>query len=158
MDPETVFKKYSKQIYVTALSCLKNKSDAENVLQDVFVKLLSSNRSFESEEHLRHWLIKVAVNLSKNTLRSNWFRSSVPIDDCFELPGGDLPDPALLDVRGAVMKLDKTLRLPVILYYYDGLDSSQCASVLGVSESAFRVRLHRAREKLRTILGDDYDY
>ena len=158
MDPETVFRKYSKQIYVTALSCLKNPGEAENVMQDVFVKLLSTDRVFESEEHLRHWLIKVTVNLCRNIFRSPWFGSSVPLDDCFSAVGEREVDPALLDVRGAVMRLDKNLRLPVILYYYDGFDTKQCAGLLGISESALKVRLHRAREKLRSILGDDYDY
>lgn len=158
MDPETVFKKYSKQIYVTALSCLKNPADAENVLQDVFVKLLSSKREFESEEHLRHWLIKVAVNLCRNVFRSPWFSSSVPVEECFDLSGEDGSDPALIDVRCAVMRLDKNLRLPVILYYYDGFSVKQCAGLLGISESALKVRLMRAREKLKSILGDDYDY
>ncbi|MBQ9545482.1 MAG: sigma-70 family RNA polymerase sigma factor [Clostridia bacterium] len=158
MDPETVFKKYSKQIYVTALSCLKNPWEAENVMQDVFVKLLSLKKDFESEEHLRRWLIKVAVNLCRNVFRSPWFSPSVPVEDCFKLQGEHDADPALLDVRNAVMKLDKNLRLPVVLYYYDGFDVKQCAQILGVSEGALKARLFRAREKLKSMLGDDYDY
>ena len=159
MDHETAFRKYSRQIFVTALGYLKDRSEAENVLQDVFVKLLTCRREFESDEHLRNWLLKVAVNLSKNILRSPRFRRT----DSLEWESAETAVPqadraAVLDVRNAVLSLEPTYRLPVLLFYYDGLGAKDAARVMGISENAFKVRLHRAREMLRTVLGDDYDY
>ncbi len=159
MNDEDVFKKYSRQIYVTALTYVKNRSDAEDILQDVFVKFLSEKRPFESEEHAKNWLLKVAVNRAKNILRSSWFRKT---DGWEEQASLSHPDPAqaqtlALDLRDAVMRLPEKYRLAVVLYYYDSLSVRDAALVAGVSEEAFRLRLHRARLQLRTILGECYD-
>ena len=158
MKSDDVFRKHSRQIYVTALTYVKNRSDAEDILQDVFVAFLSQNRAFESEEHLRNWLLKVTVNRSKNVLRSPWRkRCEWPEEDFAEEK--DLSEEATraLDVRRAVMRLPEKLRLAVILYYYDQLSAKDAARVAGISESAFKVRLHRGREALREILGEDYE-
>jgi len=155
---EEVFKKYSKQVYITALAYLKDHSDAEDVLQDVFVKYVSSSKTFESEEYLKNWLLKVTVNCAKNKLRVPWRRRSAEL-------GEELPDPddsigsraRELDVRNAVMSLSEKYRMALILFYYDSLSVAKGAAVLGISEQAFKVRLFRAREQIKNILGEDYE-
>jgi RNA polymerase sigma-70 factor (ECF subfamily) len=155
---EDVFKKYSKQVYITALAYLKNHSDSEDVLQDVFVKYISSNKSFESEEHLKNWLLKVTVNCAKNKLRLPWRKKNAELSEELCDPCDKIGSRAReLDVRNAVMSLSEKYRVVLILFYYDGLSIAKGASVLGISEEAFKLRLFRAREQSKNILGEDYE-
>ena len=82
---EGAVERYGDTVFRLAYSYLKNRADAEDVMQTVMLKLFEYDKEFESEAHLKHWLLRVSVNESRKLLRSFWRRVSVPLDDWREL-------------------------------------------------------------------------
>ena len=140
---------YGNAILRCAYSYLHNMADAEEVLQDTLLKLLTAAPNFESEEHKKAWLLRVAANLSKNRIEYNALRTSDELSD--ELAEEGRED--LSFVWDAVRQLPVQYREAVHLFYYEGLSTRQIASVLDRSEETLRSELHRGREKLKLLLG-----
>lgn len=151
---EIILKNYSEMIYRLALSLLKNRSDAEDVFQEVFLRLVKKNPVFESEEHCRAWLIRVTVNCCKNVRRCAWFRRTVPLEDA---PVFDTPEEA--DVCSAVFELPPKYRVVIHLYYYQDMPVKQISEALHLKESTVTSQLCRARallkQKLKGEFGDE---
>lgn len=146
--------KYAAMVYRAALSCVKNKADAEDIMQDVFLKLMKAPDDFNDEEHLRRWLLRCAVNAGKDILSSAWYRKTTPLDALCE--AGEEPD---WDERGLydmLMRLPKQCRIVCYMHYYEGYSTPEIASILGVSASTVRVQLMKARKKLRIELEGEY--
>lgn len=141
---------YGDTIYRVAYHALRNRADAEDVMQTVLMKLLEQKKEFESEEHLKHWLLRVAVNESRRELRSFWRRNHVPLEEWRDGPA--LEDPDREDMFRAVMKLDTKYRLTVYLYYYEGCTVTEVAAALRAKPSTVQTWLLRARERLRREL------
>ena len=143
---------YTNMLYRVAFSRTQNKSDAEDVVQEVFLRYLRSNIRFSNEEHRKTWLLKVTVNCSKSLLTSSWFRRTEPLDE-------DIPveNPELLEVYPAVQSLPVKYRTVVHLYYFEDLSVKQIASILDIGESSVKTQLHRARAMLRERLQGEYD-
>lgn len=144
-------KKYIDMVFRVALNYLKNRSDAEDICQNVFLKLLTQKKPFDSEEHIRSWLIRVTINECKNVLRSPWHRRE-SIDD---------HTPKLVftkDGRGemfyAVMELPVHYRVPLYLHYYEGYSTQEIAKILSVPKNTVCTRLRRARLLLREQLEE----
>lgn len=120
-----------------AYHALKNRADAEDVMQTTLLRLLEHRQPFESEEHMKHWLLRVAVNESRKLLRSFWRRHAVPLDEWRDAPV--FQDPAQSELFQAVMALDAKYRLTIYLYYYEGCSVSETAAalaLLGISVGA----------------------
>ena len=145
---------YGNAILRCAYSYLHNMADAEEVLQDTLLKLLTAAPNFESEEHKKAWLLRVAANLSKNRIEYNALRTSDELSD--ELAEEGRED--LSFVWDAVRQLPVQYREAVHLFYYEGLSTRQIASVLDRSEATIRSDLHRGREQLKRILKEAYDF
>ena len=145
---------YGNAILRCAYSYLHNMADAEEVLQDTLPKLLTAAPNFESEEHKKAWLLRVAANLSKNRIEYNALRTSDELSD--ELAEEGRED--LSFVWDAVRQLPVQYREAVHLFYYEGLSTRQIASVLDRSEATIRSDLHRGREQLKRILKEAYDF
>ena len=142
---------YGDTIYRVALHALKNPADAEDVMQTVLLKLFEEKKSFESEEHRKHWLLRVTVNESRRLLRSFWRRTTVPLEEWRDSPA--LEDPARAEVLRAVMGLEAKYRLTVYLYYYEGCTVAEVAAALRANPSTVQTWLLRARERLRRELS-----
>ena len=142
---------YGDTIYRVALHALKNPADAEDVMQTVLLKLFEEKKSFESEEHRKHWLLRVAVNESRKLMRSFWRRTTVPLEEWRDSPA--LEDPARAEVLRAVMGLEAKYRLTVYLYYYEGCTVAEVAAALRANPSTVQTWLLRARERLRRELS-----
>ena len=142
---------YGDTIYRVALHALKNPADAEDVMQTVLLKLFEEKKSFESEEHRKHWLLRVAVNESRRLMRSFWRRTTVPLEEWQDSPA--LEDPARAEVLRAVMGLETKYRLTVYLYYYEGCTVAEVATALRANPSTVQTWLLRARERLRRELS-----
>ena len=97
-------RRYIDTVFRVALNYLRNPADAEDVTQTVFEKLLREKKTFESDEHVRNWLIRVAVNECKKLLRSPW-RKEEPIEDYLTAVRFDTP--AHSELYRAVMELPK---------------------------------------------------
>lgn len=148
---EDAARRYANSIYRTACHTLGDFTEAEDVTQTVLIRLYQHWGSFESEEHLRHWIFRVAVNESRKVLRSPWRKKMIPLeewDDTVEEPtqGGELLE--------EVMRLERKYRLPVYLYYYEGFSVKEIAKILQTVPSTVQTRLQRAREKLKIALSD----
>ena len=141
--------KYIDTVFRVALHYTKNPADAEDIVQNTFLKLYQQQKDFQSEEHIRAWLIRVAVNEGKKHLRSPW-RSHVPYEEY--AASLHFPAPEQREVWEEVMALPRKYRLPIYLHYYEGYPISLIAQLHNTTEGAITMRLHRARTQLRTIL------
>ena len=144
---------YGDTVYRVAYHALGNPSDAEDVMQIVLLRLYEYKKEFESEEHMKHWLLRVAVNESRKVLRSFWRRASVPLEEWRDTAAPE--DPARAEVLEAVMALEPKYRLAVYLYYYEGLSVAEAAAVLRANVSTVQTWLLRARARLRKELTEE---
>lgn len=154
-DIEDIYRRYVDMLYRVAYSFMKNSADAEDMVQETFIRLLRSGTSFASEQHEKAWLIVTVSNLCKSALRSPWQRRT-GLDDMAEPPAAAdaTPDETL----EAVLALPEDYKLPVYLFYYEGYPTAEIARMLGVAPATVRSRLNRARKKLKlTLGGDTYD-
>lgn len=154
-DLDTLFVTYGDMVYRLALVRTRSAADAEDVVQEVFLRCLKNNPTFESAEHQKAWLIKVTVNCSKSLLGSAFRRHSVPEDAAGELAANaEEPDSTVYD---AVMRLPEKYRTAIHLYYYESYSVKEIASVMRTTESTVKSWLHRARGLLKDALGGDYE-
>ena len=147
--------KYIDTVFRVALNYLRNPSDAEDVTQNVFEKLLRERKPFESEAHIKHWLIRVTVNECKHLLRSPW-RKTESFEDYARTLTFD--SPARSDLFYAVMDLPKKYRLPIYLYYYEGYSTKEIAAIMKIPNGTVCTNLKRGRELLKTQLQEVEEY
>ena len=142
---EAVYSKYSDMLYRIALSHLLNKQDAEDAVHDVFIKYMNSVFSFFSEEHEKAWFIRVTVNHCHDMARKRKIRSHAPLEEAihvFEEAGSG-------EITRQVLELEDIYKTPILLHYYEGYSVEETARILRISVSAVKMRLSRAREKLK---------
>ena len=145
--------RYSDTVFRAAMHNCSCTADAEDVVQDVFEKLLCYNGRFESEEHLKAWLLRVTVNRCRDLARLTWNRRTEGFTrEHADIPAPDTFDADIWEVVGA---LPPDLRIPVHLFYVEGYATEEIARITGCRPSTVRTRLHRAREQLRNMLEDD---
>lgn len=147
-----IAEKYIDTVYRAVYSYCKNKSDAEDAVQNTFIKLLRTDIEFNSEEHIKRWLIKVAVNECKNVWKSFWRRNIVSFDDLDSEPEYTHPDKQ--DISSEIIKLPKKYSMVIHLYYYEGYNVKEIAEIMNITESNVQVRLLRARKKLEEFLRE----
>lgn len=151
---EMILTRFGDSILRYAYTYLHNMSDAEEVLQDTLVQFLKTAPEFESENHEKAWLLRVAANLSKNRIRYNKLRETDELND--ELAAEERED--LSFVWEAVKSLPVKYREVIHLFYHEGYQTAQIAKVLGRNESTVRSDLRRGREKLKEVLKGEYDF
>ncbi len=150
----TIVEENSKRVFLIALSFTKNKSDAEDIMQDVFLKLWKHNKSFESKEHLTKWLTVVTSNESKNLLRRISRRKETDLEDISN--DFTFSSEESRNIFDTVMALPPKLALVIHLFYYEDMSVRDIADTLGISEGAVKTRLNRGREKLKIMLKGEY--
>lgn len=154
---ESVLQKYSKMLYRLAYVRTKNRADAEDLLQEVFLRFLKSNIQFNDDEHCKAWLIRTTINYSKNLLTSAWFRKTVFQEDGLE-NYANVAEKGKSDIFYAVLELPAKYRVIVHLYYYEDLSVAEISTMLNRKESTVKTQLYRARELLKKKLKGDYGY
>lgn len=147
-------RRYIDTVFRVALNYLRSPADAEDVTQTVFEKLLREKKVFENEEHIRAWLIRVAVNECKKQLRSPWRRVE-PLEDYLTAVAFD--NPAHSDLYRAVMELPKKYRMAIYLHYYEGYSTQEIASLLRIPKNTVCSHLKRGRELLKLQLQEADD-
>lgn len=144
-----IIEKYFNMVYKLALSQMKSKSKADDITQEVFLRFIKQNKSFENEEHIKAWLIRVTLNCCKSLFSSAWFKKTVPLteidDNIFEMP-------EISEVYFAVLDLPKKYKAVIHLFYYEDLSVTQISKYLGIKESTVKSQLHRGREILKEKL------
>lgn len=142
---------YRDMVYRIALNRLRNPADAEDVMQDVLLKLYLHKGGFADEQNAKHWLIRVTLNRCTSLWRSPW-KKSVPIDElCRDLTFTDSKDSELFL---AVMALPEAHRTILYLFYYEDLTVKEIADLMGLKVTAVTSRLHRARKRLKYDLTE----
>lgn len=137
-----------------AYNYLHNMADAEEILQETLLKMLTSAPNFESEEHKKGWLLRVAANLSKNRLEYNALRAYDELSEDLAEEGRE----DLSFVWEAVKDLPTQFREVIHLHYYEGYSTEEIALILGRNPSTVRSDLRRGREKLKSALKEAYDF
>ena len=148
---EECYEKYKDPVYQTALAYLKNKSDAEDIMQETFLKRYHYRFCFPDSDQEKAWLLRVAINACKNLLKSSDRLKCVSLEETiiFENTEEHM-------VTEAVMELETKYRMPIHLYYVEGYSVQEISNILNISKSSVRTRLFRARKMLKTILGKEF--
>lgn len=141
--------KFQPTVFRVAYSLVKSCADAEDITQEAFLRLYKSSEQFKSDENVKAWLIRVAINISKNHLTSAWTRRKTQLPEEPALEKDE--DYALLE---ALNRLDKSYRAVIYLHYYEGYSVSEISRLLGISESNVKARLKRGRDRLKKYLSE----
>lgn len=152
---EQVVQKYYQTVASVCVMHIKSKQDAEDCFQNTFLKLYQKSPDFNSESHLKAWLIRVAINECTNLRRKNRFTVSltyVDSDDAISLPDNDSND-----ISWALVRLEDKYRDVLYLKYCEQYKSQEIAEILGKSPNTVRTLIKRGKEKLKKIYGGDYD-
>lgn len=148
---EEIVDRCGTKMFRVAAAVLHSKEEAEDAVQDAFVKLVEKRPRFESPEHELAWLIRVTVNICKNYLRSPWRKATVPLTDDYPTETENERDSMEL-----LASLPPKYRSVVHLLYYDGYSVKETARILHATESAVRKRHSRACAMLRDTLKGEY--
>ena len=142
---------YMDMIFRLAFGYLKSRADADDVTQTVLLRLYKTDKAFESDAHVKNWLLRVTVNECKKFLRSPWRRT-----EDFEAYAETLSfdEPRYAGLFEAIMALDQKCRAAVVLHYCEGYSISEISALLRVPTGTVGTRLKRAREKLKLYLSD----
>lgn len=137
-------------VYRIAFARTKNTHDAEDIMQDVFLRYIKSNPFFENAEHEKAWFIRVTINRTNSLFSSSWFRKTTSLKDNLSVNMDEKSE-----VYYAVMALPKDMRTVIHLYYYEDYAVREIADLLHKSESYVKSILMRARSKLKTLLEEE---
>ena len=141
-------------VFAAAYAMVKNKEDAEDIAQEVFISYVKAKPAFESAEHEKAWLLRVTINRCKSFFRSAWQRKTTGLED-------DFPDtpftPDETAVVEAVNRLPKKYRQVIYLYYIEGYATGEIAAILEMPQNTVLSQLARARKLLKTALKGEFD-
>jgi RNA polymerase sigma-70 factor (ECF subfamily) len=159
-DLDALYRTWSDLLFRVALSHLQNREDAQDAVQDVFLKYLRVAPRFRDDEHAKAWLLRVTVNTCRDQLRRRTVRTYLPLEEIAELVA-DESSASEEAVQGVARILRQLSELPeknrtvLILHALEGLSVEEVAATLGLSQSAVKMRLSRGREQLRNLMKED---
>ncbi|MBQ8575701.1 MAG: RNA polymerase sigma factor [Clostridia bacterium] len=145
------FKQFTDTVYRIALHNTVNFSDAEDVTQEVFVKLLETNKAFRDSEHLKAWLIRVTINLCRDKMKKS--NRETLVENVFSFRSGE----EKTDIFEAVKALPENYRNTIYLHYYEGYTAKEISKILDTKENTVLSWLNRGREALRKELDGGFD-
>lgn len=143
---------YGDMLFRLCMVILCNKEDAEDAVQDTFLKYLSKRPDFQNAEHEKAWLIRVATNASRDKRRSFFFKSRVSLDEVADCAGS----PAQSRVLEQVLCLPVRYKTVLYLHYIEGYRLKEIADMVGISEGAAKTALCRGRKRLKLELREEY--
>lgn len=155
IQTEILIERYKDSLFAAAFNICRNAADADDVVQESFIQYHTKIREFESEEHIRAWLLRTAINRAKNVNRAFRRRAGAPLEDYEETLAFETPQAeSLFD---EVMKLPEKYRIALHLFYYEDYSVKEIAEILGVTQGNVKVRLSRGRAMLKEALKEDWD-
>lgn len=152
---EELVEQYQNNLFAVAFNVCKNAQDAEDVVQDTFLRYYTMKKEFDSEQHIRAWLIRVAINKAKNCNRTFWRRNKCSLEEYMETLTFETPESE--NLFETVMKLPEKYRIVIHLFYYEDYTVHEIAEILNLSESNVKVRLSRGRALLKEVLKEEWD-
>ena len=151
MDFEVVVRKYADSVLSACIMRLKNEADADDCFQNTFLKLYTNPPEFREEEHIKAWLLRVAINECKNFIRDN--RKTVPLDSVPPVVQPNSDD--FRDISWALMRLEPEYREVLYLYYVEQYKVKEIAGILDKNHNTVKTMLSRGRKKIKKIYGGD---
>ncbi len=152
-DIESAFQRNADAMYRLALARLCNDADAQDVVQDVFVSFLSTAPVFESGDHERAWFLRATVNRCNDLFRRNQVRQAVPLEEALGVAAQD--HSGVKELMELLKRIPEIYKDTVILHCLEGYSLEETANILGISLSAAKMRLSRAREALRALREEE---
>ena len=152
---EDAFQKYGDRVFSAAFSICRNREDADDVVQDTFLRYHIKNLQYMDETHLKAWLLRVAINRAKDITAAFWRRNRVSWEAYMEEL--EFTQPEDRSLFRAVMALPEKYRLVLHLYYYEECSIREIASLLHTGEGTSKSRLSRGRTLLKTMLTEDLE-
>lgn len=155
LSADETFLKYGDRIFSAAFSVCRNQADADDVVQDTLIRYHSLNKDYENEEHLKAWLIRVAINRAKDITSSFWRKNKAEWEEymnelTFEEPG----DSQLFE---AVMRLPEKYRTVIHLFYYEDYTVREIAHILRRPDGTVKSQLDRGRKLLKITLQEEWN-
>ncbi|MCL2019695.1 MAG: sigma-70 family RNA polymerase sigma factor [Oscillospiraceae bacterium] len=147
---EGIILRHKDKVFRTAVAIMGNTADAEDIFQDVFLKLFEKQPVFDSPEHEAAWLIKVTANMSKSRLRLFWRVNKVPLSET--IPAQNEEQSNLIEIISVLPPKYKTA---IHLFYYEGYSIKEIAELTNQKESTVGNQLARARRMLKNYLEED---
>ena len=141
--------KYTDTVFRVALNIVKSPSVAEDVCQEVFLRLWKNKNDFVDDQDVKYWLIRVAINEGRRSVVSKWNKYE-NLDEYAEKLSFQTTE--MSDLFYSVMNLPRKYRIVIYLYYYEGYSTAEISKMLLSSEAAVRTQLHRGRELLKNNL------
>lgn len=154
METRVIMEKYKDNLFSVAFNICQNAADADDVVQDTLIQYHTINKQFCNEQHIRAWLIRVAINKAKNINMSFWRRVSVPMEEYIETLSFETPEAENLFEE--VLRLPEKYRIVIHLFYYEDYTIKEIAGILHTSESNVKVRLTRGRKLLKKVLQEEW--
>lgn len=151
-DVEQVLECYADMVYRLALLRTGNKTDGEDVFQEVFERLVKKYPDFQNEEHVKAWLIRVTLNCTKKLFASSWFQRTTPLDKDYAMESKEYED-----VYEAIFSLPIKYRTVIHLHYFEGYTCKEIAAMLGSKEATVKTQLSRGRNLLKVSLEGRID-
>ena len=152
---DDAFREYGDRVFAAAFQICGNRADADDVVQDTFVKYYTLDREYESEAHLKAWLLRVAINRAKDIAGSFWHRNTVSWEEYMEELDFAAPEDSRL--FQAVMELPRKYRVPIHLYCYEEYSVEEIAKLLGSRPGTVKSQLSRGRKLLKSMLTEEWD-
>lgn len=157
IDTGMILETYKDSLFSAAFNICKNAADAEDVVQDTILQYHMQKKPFEDAQHIRAWLLRVAINRAKNVNMASWRRKSVPLEEYMETLSFETPEAENLFEE--VMRLPEKYRIVLHLFYYEDYSVKEIGRILHLSESNVKVRLSRGRgilkERLQEVWQDE---
>ena len=149
---EELIEAYQKSLYAAAFNICRNTDDANDVVQDTFIQYYTTKKQFQDEEHLKAWLLRVAINRAKDISRSFWKKNRLSIEDYADaVPFESREETGLFE---AVMRLPEKYREVIHLYYYEDLSIKETARILRITEGSVKMRCSRGRSFLHDVFKE----
>ena len=142
-------RRYMDTIFRVACNYMKSRTDADDITQNVLLKLYNADKVFESDDHMKHWLIRVTINECKKTLIAPW-RHTEPISDYAD--SLQFTSQEHSDLFDTVMELPKKYRMVIFLHYYEDYSTEEISKLLRIPKATVCTHLSRGRERLKAIL------
>lgn len=151
---EVYFKKYYSLVYRVAFTHVKANSDAEDVAQEVFIRLMRYTPKFENEEHEKAWMLRTTINLCHDLSKSKWHGIVLGIERIPEAEKQYLTVPFVEedDILWAILELRERYRNPLYLFYYEDYSIKEISQVENIPENTVKTYLKRGREELKRLL------
>ncbi len=151
-ETEEILLRHSDTVYKIAYLRTGNKHDAEDIMQEVFLRFVKYSPDFTNSEHEKAWFIRTTINRTNSFFTSAWKRRVVPLDEAIKT----YDEMSYSEVLDAVMQLPKDISTAIHLYYYEDMTVKEISETMNKSESAIKSLLFRGRKLLKLSLEDTY--